>query len=107
MLPTGKMDQGIAACRVEMTVGERDQGDLARGDRSSLDPPRPKFVTFRDGVYALAFDVDRKPLGFELKLDDFEVGFEPAPQQATKFESKVRLTDKPRRASGTSRTRSG
>src|SRR5262249_53052965 len=38
-------------------------------------------------------DVDRKPLGFKLKLDDFDVGFEPGTEQATKFVSQVRLTD--------------
>ena len=42
----------------------------------------------------MVYDVDRKPLGFELKLDDFDVGFEPGTEQATHFESKVRLTDK-------------
>jgi hypothetical protein len=92
-LPTGKMDQGIAACRLEMTVdGENKRIWLRRS--TSLDQPRPEVVSFRDGVYALAFDADRKPLGFELRLDDFEVGFEPGTQQPTKFESKVRLTDK-------------
>ncbi len=92
-LPTGKMDQGIAACRLEMTVGGETRPIWLR--RSvSLDQPKPEIVTFRDGAYALAFDADRKPLGFELKLEDFEVGFEPGTQQPTKFESKVRLTDK-------------
>jgi hypothetical protein len=92
-LPSGKMDQGIAACRVEMTVGDETKEIWLR--RSiTLDPPRPEVVTFKDGAYALSFDADRKPLGFELKLDDFEVGFEPGTQQPTKFESKVRLTDK-------------
>jgi hypothetical protein len=87
------MDQGIAACRLEMTVGDETKEIWLR--RSvTLDPPRPEVVTFRDGAYALSFDADRKPLGFELKLDDFEVGFEPGTQQPTKFESKVRLTDR-------------
>jgi hypothetical protein len=37
--------------------------------------------------------VDRKPLGFELKLDDFDMDFEPGTEQPTHFVSKVRLTD--------------
>jgi ResB-like family len=92
-LPTGKMDQGIAACRLEMTVGDETKEIWLRRS-TTLDQPRPEVVTFRDGIYALAFDADRKPLGFDLKLDDFEVGFEPGTQQPTKFESQVRLSDK-------------
>src|SRR5262249_981925 len=92
-LPTGKMDQGIAACRLEMTFkGQTREIWLRRS--LTLDPPRPETVTFDDQTFALAFDADRKPLGFELKLEDFEVGFEPGTQQPTKFESQVRLTDK-------------
>ena len=92
-LPVGKMDQGVAACRVAMTVGGETR-DVWLRRSLTLDPPRPETVAFGDRVFALAFDADRKPLGFEIKLDDFEVGFEPGTEQATKFESKVRLTDK-------------
>jgi hypothetical protein len=92
-LPAGKLDQGIAACRLEMTVGHETKEIWLR--RSvTLERPRPEVVSFRDCAYALAFDADRKPLGFDLELDDFEVGFEPGTQQPTKFESQVRLTDK-------------
>ena len=52
-----------------------------------------KPVPFGDRLFEIAYDVDRKPLGFELKLDKFEVGFEPGTEQATKFVSNVRLTD--------------
>jgi cytochrome c biogenesis protein ResB len=45
-------------------------------------------------VYRISYDVDRKPLGFELKLDDFDVGFDPGTDQASSFASQVRLTDK-------------
>jgi hypothetical protein len=91
-LPKGKMGEGIAACRAEMTVGHETK-ELWLRRSISLDPPAPQVVTFRDAVYAIAYDVDRKPLGFELKLDDFEVGFEPGTEQPTKFVSKVRLND--------------
>ena len=93
VLPKGQMGNGIAACRAEMTVdGQTKEMWLSRSE--SLDPPPPQTVRFRDSVYQVVYDVDRKPLGFELKLDDFDTGFEPGTEQATHFESKVRLTDK-------------
>ncbi len=92
VLPKSQMGNGIAACRAEMTVGdETKEVWLSRSE--TLDPPQPKTVNFRDSTYQLIYDVDRKPLGFELKLDDFDTGFEPGTEQATHFESKVRLTD--------------
>ncbi len=93
VLPKGKKDEGIGACRVEMTVGKESKEIWLRRSLT-LDPPSPSFVTFSDAVYAIAYDVNRKPLGFNLKLDDFDVGFEPGTEQATKFVSQVRLTDK-------------
>jgi ResB-like family len=39
------------------------------------------------------YDVDRKPLGFDLKLDDFDMDFEPGTVQPTHFVSEVRLND--------------
>ena len=93
VLPKGQMGNGIAACRAEMTVdGQTKEVWVSRSE--SLDPPPPQTVRFRDSVYQIIYDVDRKPLGFELKLDDFDTGFEPGTEQATHFESKVRLTDK-------------
>jgi hypothetical protein len=91
-LPKGKLDEGLAACRAEMTVGkETKEFWLQRS--MDLDPPPPHYETFGEEVYDIRFDADRRPLGFELKLKDFEVGFEPGTQQATKFESQVELTD--------------
>ena len=93
VLPKGQIGNGIAACRAEMTVdGQTKEVWLSRSE--NLDPPPPRSVVFRDSVYQISYDVDRKPLGFELKLDDFDTGFEPGTEQATHFESKVRLTDK-------------
>jgi hypothetical protein len=92
VLPKGKADEGIAACRAKMTVGnETKEIWLARS--LGLDPPAPRTVSFRDATYEVMYDVDRKPLDFELKLNDFEVGFEPGTEQATKFVSQVELTD--------------
>jgi cytochrome c biogenesis protein ResB len=53
-------------------------------------------VTFPSGEYEVAFDVDRKDLGFSLKLDDFDVGFDPGTQQASRYVSQVRLSDEAR-----------
>ena len=98
------MEEAIAACRIEMTVGDR-QGDLAQRSESP-DGSSFKPVPFRDRLFEIAYDVDRKPLGFELKLDDFDVGFEPGTEQATKFVSKVRLDRSGRGYQGQAATRS-
>ena len=90
VLPKGQMGNGIAACRAEMTVGGQTK-EVWVSRSENLDPPPPRTVTFRDAVYQVSYDVDRKPLGFELKLDDFDTGFEPGTEQATHFESKVPL----------------
>ncbi len=93
VLPKGQMGNGIAACRAEMTVdGQTKEIWLSRSE--NLEPPPPRLAAFRDSVYQITYDVDRKPLGFELKLDDFDTGFEPGTEQATHFVSQVRLTDK-------------
>jgi len=93
VLPKGQMGNGIAACRAEMTVdGQTKEIWLSRSE--NLEPPPPRLAAFRDSVYQITYDVDRKPLGFDLKLDDFDTGFEPGTEQATHFVSQVRLTDK-------------
>ena len=75
-----------------MTVGDTTR-EIWIQRSESLEAPSFKPVPFGDRLYEIAYDVDRRPLGFELKLDDFEVGFEPGTEQATKFVSKVRLND--------------
>jgi hypothetical protein len=92
VLPKGQMGNGIAACRAEMTVkGETKEVWLNRSE--NLDPPASRFVNFKDSAYEIVYDVDRRPLGFELKLDDFDMGFEPGTEQPTHYVSQVRLTD--------------
>jgi hypothetical protein len=92
VLPKGQMGNGIAACRAEMTVGGQTK-EIWLSRSESLEPPPPRIVTFRDSVYQVMYDVDRKPLGFELKLDDFDMDFEPGTEQPTHFVSEVRLND--------------
>jgi hypothetical protein len=93
VLPKAQMGEGIAACRAEMTFhGETKELWLQRSI-DPLDVPRPEIINFGDRYFAVGFDVDRKPLDFEIKLDDFEVGFEPGTEQATKFVSRVTVND--------------
>lgn len=92
VLAKSQMGEGIPASLVEMTVGDVTKEFWIRRS-GSLDLPQPQVEVFGDSIYEIAYDVDRKPLGFDVKLDDFEVGFEPGTESATKFVSKVRLTD--------------
>jgi hypothetical protein len=93
VLPKNQMGNGIAACRAELTVGnETREVWLSRSE--DLEPPVPSSAEFRGALYELAYDVDRLPLGFDIKLDDFDMDFEPGTEQPTHFVSQVRLTDK-------------
>jgi len=92
VLPKGQMEDGIPASLLELTVGDTTR-EIWIQRSESLESPSFKPVPLGDNLYEIAYDVDRRPLGFELKLDDFEVGFEPGTEQATKFVSKVFLND--------------
>ena len=91
-LPKNQMEEAIPASLIEMTVGDITREIwIQRGE--SPDGSSFKRVAFGDRLFEIAYDVDRRPLGFDLKLDKFEVGFEPGTEQATKFVSNVRLID--------------
>jgi hypothetical protein len=92
VLPKGQMGNGIAACRAEMTVGGQTK-EIWLSRSESLEPPPARSVVFGNSVYQVMYDVDRKPLGFDLKLDDFDMDFEPGTEQPTHFVSEVRLND--------------
>jgi hypothetical protein len=86
------MEEAIPASLIELTVGDTTREIwIQRGE--SPDGTSYKPVPFGDRLFEIAYDVDRRPLGFDLKLDKFEVGFEPGTEQATKFVSNVRLVD--------------
>lgn len=92
-VPGNQMDEAIPACLVDVTVdGKTESIWIQRSE--SLDAPSYRPFTIDGKSYEIAYDVDRKPLGFDLKLEDFEVGFEPGTEQATKFVSKVSLDDR-------------
>ncbi len=91
VLGKGEMGNGIPAALAEMTVdGHTEEFWIRRSP--SLEPMFQK-VSFPGGDYEVSFDVDRKDLGFALKLDDFDVGFDPGTEQASRFVSQVRMTD--------------
>lgn len=91
-LPKGQMGNGIPAALAELTVDGKTEEFWVRPGADQLVPLfRP--IDFGPTRYEVAFDVDRKPLGFEVVLDDFDVGFDPGTEQASSFESKVRVTD--------------
>ena len=97
ILPRAQMGNGIAASQIEMTVKGPDGQETTREfflRRSATLDQNWKTVSFPGGQYRISYDVDRKPLGFTLKLDDFDRGFDPGTEQASRFQSQVRLTDK-------------
>ena len=91
-VPGNQMDEAIPACLVDVTIdGQTESIWIQRSE--SLDAPSYRPFTIGGKSYEIAYDVDRRPLGFDLKLEDFEVGFEPGTEQATKFISKVAVDD--------------
>ena len=90
-LPVGQKGNGLPAALVEMTV------DGATKDFWISRPPglNSRFRTVGVGkkAYEVAFDFDRKDLGFSLALKKFKVDFDPGTTQASSFTSEVNLTD--------------
>jgi hypothetical protein len=91
-LPKGKMDDGIPACELEMTVGDVSRDIWIQRSESS-EAPSFKPVSFGERMFQIAYDTDRKLVDFEVKLDKFDIGFERGTEQPTKFVSHVRLSD--------------
>ena len=93
-LPKSQMNNALGAALAEMTVDGHTEEFWIR--RSPTLEPVFHRVSFPSGDYDVSFDVDRKQLGFSLKLDDFDVGFDPGTEQASRFVSQVRLIDEDR-----------
>ena len=99
VIPSNMLGEAIAASEVEMTVNDPENPEKKASKsffiRRSPQPLEQAWQTVRVGehLYQVSYDVDRKPLGFELKLNDFDVGFDPGTEQASRFVSKVLLTD--------------
>jgi len=91
-LPKNQMDEAVPASLIEMTVGDITR-EIWIQRSESPDGPSFKPVPFGDRLFEIAYDVDRRPLGFDVKLDKFKVGFAPGTEHPTKFVSNVRLID--------------
>ena len=90
-LPPSKKDDGLGAVLAELTVGSETREVWLR--KSPTFDPSYRQVTFPEAMYEIAFDVDRMDLGFSLKLNDFDVGFDPGTSTASSYRSEVTLTD--------------
>ncbi len=86
-----EIDNAIPAALVEMTVAGVTKEFWLR--KTGEFQPDYRAITFPGGMYEVAFDSDRVDLGFSLKLNDFDVGFDPGTTQAASFRSEVTLTD--------------
>jgi ResB-like family len=91
-LPISRIEEAVPASLIEMTVGDVTQEIWIQRSENS-EGPSFKPVPFGDRLFEIAYDVSRRPLDFELKLDKFERDFEPGTEQPTKFVSQVRLSD--------------
>ena len=95
-LPPNKIDQGIKAALVEMTIdGQAKEFWVRRTGEIEADYSRDGEgpVFFKDGAYQIAYDVARKPLGFHMKLVDFQSDTDPGSRERSSYVSNVRLTD--------------
>ena len=90
-LPPNKKDDGLPAVLAELTVGGVTKEVWLR--KSPTFDPSYRTLIFGDSMYEVAFDVDRMDLNFSLKLNDFDVGFDPGTSTASSYRSEVTLTD--------------
>ena len=91
VLPAGQQKEGIPACLAAMTVDGETREFWLR--RSADLTQRFQTVSFPKGDYRVALDFDRVPLGFEVKLNDFDEGKDPGAMQSRSFKSEVALND--------------
>jgi hypothetical protein len=118
-LPPSQIENGVPAALVRLSRGkesrevwlsqrlpEHDQAKLQRSPfdfhdadhdgRDDAEGHHPRFQTihFTDGpAYRVSLDFDRRPLGFEVGLVDFEMETDPGTQMAASYTSDVKLTD--------------
>lgn len=93
--PAAQMGEGIPACQVVMTANGVTNEFWLRQTQQPDDPMAPVFRTVQFGKdhYRVALDYVRTEVPFSLKLEDFDVGFDPGTQQASSFTSQVLVND--------------
>jgi hypothetical protein len=92
-LPEGKKDEGQAAALLRLTKGDETREvwvPQTEGINGSYYVP----VRFDGATYQLAFDVERKNLGFSLTVLDADTGFYPGTTSAMKYSSDVLINDR-------------
>jgi hypothetical protein len=94
----GKEEVGVPAAHVELTL-DGEKRDVWLTNPGGIEPSY-RYVRLGRGMYRLAFDSERKDLGFKLCLTDFQVVKEPGTRNAAEYVSKVLLTDEARGIKG-------
>lgn len=95
-MPVGQAGNGIPAVRMKLSKdGESDERWLQLAITTDLKPMQGATETFLLGQkgYQVWFDVDRKPLPFDIELVDFRRRYDPGVSQVRSYESDVLLTD--------------
>jgi hypothetical protein len=123
-LPPNQKDAGIPAALVALTVGQGDKAETRETWVRRMHPshdfrqlfrpvfeftdanqdgiedsdghvPRFETLKFANGeAFRVGLDFDRRRLGFQVQLKDFEMGTDPGTQQAASYVSDVLLEDK-------------
>ncbi len=91
-LPRAQADAGIPACLIELQV-DNDRQELWLRRKDDIDEPVFEDALVGGHSYRLAFDFDRRSLGFDLTLVDFDIGIDPGTQAASTYTSRVVVND--------------
>ncbi len=95
-LPPNEVDNGFKAVRVALTVkGENREFWVRR--TGEFEPAFGREgagpVLFKDAAYDVAYDLVRKPLGFRMKLEDFQSDTDPGSSKRSSYISTVLIND--------------
>jgi hypothetical protein len=91
-LSGSQAEAGIPACLIELHVKD-DSRELWLRRQADIDDPIFEPVVVAGHRYRLAFDFDRRPLGFELSLVDFNIGTDPGAEEPSSYTSRVIVND--------------
>jgi ResB-like family len=91
-LPKGQSDSGIPAALVELQTGN-ERAELWLRRKDDIDEPVFQDLTLGGKRYRLAFDFDRRSIGFDMTLLDFRMGTDPGTQEASSYTSKIVVND--------------